>query len=81
MHHMANKRLLIKVLVGTSEDIAANKGYPGLTSTEAAAHLRVSESKLRELVNDGEISPAGKLGRLNIFAEQEVEDLRIRLQP
>lgn len=49
------------------------KGY--LTTTEAAARLGVSMARIRQMIIDGVIAGAEKVGRDNVIPEREIARL------
>lgn len=70
--------MAIIIMVG-AEGSSPEKFERALTTTEAAAVLMLTHRRLRELLNNGEITPyEEQLGNYQLFLARDVEDLRQR---
>lgn len=70
--------MAIIIMVG-AEGSSPEKFERALTTTEAAAVLMPTHRRLRELLNNGEITPyEEQLGNYQLFLARDVEDLRQR---
>lgn len=66
----------------THEALMSGTGLEALMPAAAATRLGVSESRLRQLVLAGAVSPIAKVAKANLFLADDIEKLRLgRSQP
>jgi DNA polymerase III delta subunit len=67
----------IVIIAGTDDEIKAGKAQTMLTRTQAAARLGVTERRIKEFVDNADLTPyEERLFHIPLFAANDVEELR-----